>query len=142
MSNWKFIGVSLDDPSHQHNASASDRKDTGLSGGLDAGRRLDDGLPAGNNPEGQATHPVGVLTRPPATDTCEVYGADPAQYVVKFTYKNWRGEIAERRVVPIGVAYGANKWHPEPQWLMLGLDLAHNEPRHFAMKDISNWKPA
>lgn len=63
---------------------------------------------------------------------------------VRFTYKNWRGETRERHVRPDAIFYGTTEHHPEPQWLMVGFDLERGEAviRTFAMKDISNWRPA
>jgi hypothetical protein len=58
-----------------------------------------------------------------------------APYV--FTYKNHRGEIAQRRVVPISVRHGATQWHQRTQWLLKAFDLDHRAIREFAMADIS-----
>lgn len=55
-----------------------------------------------------------------------------------FTYKNWRGEIAERNVLVDFVYFGSTEFHPEPQWLMRAKDLDKGEWRDFAMKDMSN----
>lgn len=61
---------------------------------------------------------------------------------ITFTYKNHRGEIAVRYVRPIMIAFGANSYHPEPQWLMHAWDINKEAERTFAMKDISDWQPA
>jgi len=53
-----------------------------------------------------------------------------------FVYRNWRGIVAERRVIPQGVRWGSTEWHPEPQWLLLALDADKGEAREFAMRDI------
>lgn len=50
------------------------------------------------------------------------------------TYRNWRGEVSERRILPILIRYGTSKWHPEPQWLMLATDVDKGEEREFALK--------
>jgi predicted DNA-binding transcriptional regulator YafY len=60
---------------------------------------------------------------------------------VKFTYTNWRGETAERAVVPSSIEFGATEYHSEPQWLLKAWDLDKQAVRDFAMKDISNWRP-
>jgi hypothetical protein len=57
---------------------------------------------------------------------------------VGFTYKNWKGETAERRAVFAGLVWGKNEWHPTPQLLLEGYDLDKKAPRTFAAKDISN----
>lgn len=60
---------------------------------------------------------------------------------VTFTYKNYRGEIGVRMVRPIMIAFGANSYHPEPQWLLHGFDLNKQAERTFAIKDIRDWSP-
>jgi hypothetical protein len=57
---------------------------------------------------------------------------------VGFTYKNWKGEVSERRAVFTGLVWGKNEWHPTPQLLLEGYDLDKKSPRTFAAKDISN----
>lgn len=37
---------------------------------------------------------------------------------VTLTYRNWRGEVAERTIIPRRVWFGSTEWHPEPQWLL------------------------
>jgi predicted DNA-binding transcriptional regulator YafY len=54
----------------------------------------------------------------------------------KMLYQNWKGEIAERSVQPLGLEYGSTEWHPEPQWLLRALDTEKGAERQFAMKDI------
>lgn len=53
-----------------------------------------------------------------------------------FTYRNFRGEVAERRVRPISVVFGKNDWHPVPQWLLVAHDLDKDAVRNFAMRDM------
>jgi hypothetical protein len=60
----------------------------------------------------------------------------PEEY--KFTYKNWRGEIAQRHVKVMSIWYGTTQWHPEPQWFMHALDLDKKEIRDFAMRDMKD----
>lgn len=96
----------------------------------------------GDNPKGEAAHPVGILAHPPSEDFCQVLGPDPEEYTVRFTYKNWRGETSERRVIPIGMGFGKTEWHPVPQWSMIAYDLDREAIRYFAPQDISNWRPA
>jgi hypothetical protein len=59
---------------------------------------------------------------------------DPVPLV--FSYRNWRGEVSERRVIPIRVWFGATEWHPEPQWFLNANDLDKGETRDFALRDI------
>lgn len=60
--------------------------------------------------------------------------------VVTFTYKNHRGETSVRLVRPIMIAFGANAFHREPQWLLRAWDLNKEAERTFAMKDIRDWE--
>jgi predicted DNA-binding transcriptional regulator YafY len=53
-----------------------------------------------------------------------------------FRYKNWEGNIATRKVIPLEVWYGKTEWHKEEQWLLKALDLDKNAQRDFAMRDI------
>jgi predicted DNA-binding transcriptional regulator YafY len=63
-----------------------------------------------------------------------------SQKAVTIVYTNWRGETAERTIIPIKIWYGKTEWHPEEQWLLTALDLEKDAERDFAIKDISNWK--
>jgi hypothetical protein len=60
--------------------------------------------------------------------------------VLRFTYKNWRGEVAERIAQPRFVWFGSTEHHPEPQWLLNALDLCKPgcPEREFAMKDMAD----
>ncbi|HMH95650.1 MAG TPA: hypothetical protein VK577_03605 [Bradyrhizobium sp.] len=60
---------------------------------------------------------------------------------VTFTYTNHRGVTGIRLVRPIMIAFGANQYHPEPQWLLHGWDLNKQAERTFAIKDIKDWGP-
>lgn len=55
---------------------------------------------------------------------------------VTLTYTNWRGETAERSIIPRGVWFGATEWHPEPQWLLRAFDVEKQADRDFALKDF------
>lgn len=57
---------------------------------------------------------------------------------IRFTYTNYRGETDTRVAKPISIWFGSNQWHTEPQWLMCATDLAKNEIRDFAMKDMGD----
>lgn len=62
-------------------------------------------------------------------------------HAVTIDYTNWRGERSFRRIVPEGVYWGSNEWHPKEQWLLDARDLDRRETRAFAMKGIHSWKP-
>lgn len=62
--------------------------------------------------------------------------AVPAGEPVTLTYRNWRGEVAERAIIPRRVWFGSTDWHPEPQWLLTAWDVEKNAERDFALKDF------
>lgn len=69
--------------------------------------------------------------------TFSLTSCPPSNHVVRFLYKNHRGEVAVRRVIPLGIVWGSTEWHPEPQWLLRALDVdKHNASRMFAMRDM------
>lgn len=55
-------------------------------------------------------------------------------------YTNYRGETADRQIVPIKVWFGSTEYHPEPQWLLDAFDVGKQAERSFALRDIKNWK--
>jgi len=55
-----------------------------------------------------------------------------------FTYTNWRGETALRRVLPMRVHWGTTEWHPDAQWLMEATDLDRGTVRTFAMVNMTH----
>jgi predicted DNA-binding transcriptional regulator YafY len=60
---------------------------------------------------------------------------------VRIDYTNWRGERSIRTVVPIDIVFESNEFHPNPQWLLLAMDVDKNVVRKFAMADIHSWVP-
>lgn len=58
--------------------------------------------------------------------------------VVSFDYVNFRGERSRRNVSPISLRFGANEYHPEPQFLLWAFDRDKKEFREFSVKDITN----
>lgn len=67
-------------------------------------------MPEGWGP-GESTHPIGVV------------------------YRNHRGEVSTRRIIPRDIRYGATRWHPELQWLLDCWDLDKNAERTYALRD-------
>lgn len=56
---------------------------------------------------------------------------------VEMSYQNYRHEIRQRVVTPIGPLYwGSNEWHSEPQWLLDVFDHELQQPRTFALRGI------
>lgn len=54
----------------------------------------------------------------------------------KFFYKNHRGEINERTVIPKRFWFGTTDWYPMPQMFLSAFDLDRNENRDFAVSNI------
>lgn len=57
---------------------------------------------------------------------------------ITFTYKNWKGEVAQRTAVVEGFMWGMTEWHPKPGLLLEGMCIDRGERRLFAVGDISN----
>lgn len=55
--------------------------------------------------------------------------------VIKMTYRNYRGEVSRRTISPISIWFGTTDWHPEPGWLLSGIDMDKGERRDFALAD-------
>jgi len=53
-----------------------------------------------------------------------------------FRYRNYKGEVADRRAIPRGVRFAASEHHPEPQWLLDAYCLDRGAERSFALKDV------
>jgi len=58
----------------------------------------------------------------------------------EFTYTNWKGETKTRKAQFFRLAFGATEYHPEPQFLIHGLDLDKNKTRTYALRDIHDIK--
>ncbi len=58
---------------------------------------------------------------------------------VRVRYKNWKGEVEVRRIVPVHLHYGHNQWHPEDQHLLDVFEVGKKVSRSFAVKDILEW---
>jgi len=59
--------------------------------------------------------------------------------IVKILYKNYRGEIAYRTIIPKSMNFISTDWHPEEQWILTAFDIDKNADRGFAMSDIKDW---
>ena len=59
--------------------------------------------------------------------------AEAAQ--ITMTYRNWRGEVAQRTIRPVALWFGKTDWHPEPGWLLSAWDCDKGERRDFALAD-------
>ena len=54
---------------------------------------------------------------------------------ITMTYRNWRGEVAQRTIRPVVLWFGKTDWHPEPGWLLSAWDCDKGERRDFALAD-------
>lgn len=59
--------------------------------------------------------------------------------VIRVRYRNWRGEVAVRSILPLRVYWGCNMYHVEPQWLLECTDMQNGENRDFAMGGVLEW---
>jgi hypothetical protein len=57
-----------------------------------------------------------------------------------FKYKNWKGEISDRKVLPITVWFGSTEYHKEPQLFLKAFDVDKQVERDFALKDIQYYE--
>lgn len=64
----------------------------------------------------------------------------PTPREVRILYKNWKGEVAWRRVVPLSVGFEKSQWHPVEQWVLYAFDVDKGAERSFAMADIRRWE--
>ena len=60
--------------------------------------------------------------------------------LVTIKYKNYKGKISQRKIIPKQIRYDSTKWHPKSQWLLDAFDIDKMESRSFAIKDILSWR--
>ena len=60
--------------------------------------------------------------------------------VVHIRYRNHRGEVEWRRIMPGRIWCGETSWHPGKQWLLHARDLNKQADRDFAMAGILEWR--
>ena len=58
---------------------------------------------------------------------------------IGIVYKNYRGEVASRRIIPQRLWFGATEWHPDEQWLLDAIDVDRGATRSFALRDIRSY---
>ena len=61
---------------------------------------------------------------------------------VWLVYTNWEGVTASRNIKPLYLWYGTTEWHPEPQWLIAGIDMETGNRRDFALAGFNGPPPA
>lgn len=64
----------------------------------------------------------------------------PTQYtkeqVITVRYKNYRGDVALRTIVPIKIWFGSTEFHPHQQWILTVWDCDKQAERDYALCDI------
>lgn len=55
---------------------------------------------------------------------------------VTFVYRNWRGDVRERTVIPLDIEFTTNPHHDGPQWFLNAWDGEKDARRSFAIEDI------
>ena len=64
------------------------------------------------------------------------------KWMVRILYKNYKGDIAYRRIIPKSIDFISTDWHPEEQWILTAFDVDKNVERGFAVIDIKEWLKA
>lgn len=59
-----------------------------------------------------------------------------------FTYRNYKGIISDRKVIPSSIYFGSTEYHKESQWLMSAFDLDKIKDRVFAVGNILKFNKA
>lgn len=56
--------------------------------------------------------------------------------MIRFEYKNYRGEVSNRTVIPQAICYKTSEYHGLG-WLLIAHDVDKNQVREFSLKDIN-----
>ncbi|MCE7028433.1 hypothetical protein [Jiella avicenniae] len=56
---------------------------------------------------------------------------------ITLRYTNWRGETADRTIIPERVWFGHTEWHPQDQWMLNALDVEKDTYRDFALSGFA-----
>jgi len=56
--------------------------------------------------------------------------------LIMFEYKNWKGKVSKRTVMPWEIWFGKNEFTNEEQWMLRGFDKNENAVRNFVWKNI------
>ncbi|MDR3551363.1 MAG: hypothetical protein P4L31_08165 [Candidatus Babeliales bacterium] len=85
---------------------------------------------------------ISVMIGQKMSITKKEVGSHPAiilDRAVKVRYKNYRGEVAVRSIVPMELYWGETEYHPHDQWLLKVYDIEKNTERIYAFKDIQEF---
>ena len=71
-------------------------------------------------------------------DQKEIQNVNSTNQILRFKYRNYKGEISVRSVTPIRTIVKRSPYHKngEPCWIMVAIDLDKNAIRDFALHDI------
>lgn len=72
-------------------------------------------------------------------DVVNAIGASAEHAAIRVKYKNWKGEVAARTIIPLSIFYGSTEYHKEGQWLLKVWDMGKEDYRTYAVKDILEW---
>lgn len=82
---------------------------------------------SGETVENQSISPAQAIAKP---DTAKA---------IKVRYKNWRGEVANRTIIPQELYWGTTEYHPQEQWLLKVWDVDRNAERVYALQEIEEF---
>jgi len=54
---------------------------------------------------------------------------------IRINYKNYRGELSTRHIIPKALKFEKTEWHDE-QWILYAFDVEKDDYRGFALLDI------
>lgn len=60
----------------------------------------------------------------------------PPGLPITATYRNYKGEVEDRSIIPMRLYVGTSQWHPEAGWLLEAYDLGKSAIRTFSLKDF------
>ena len=60
---------------------------------------------------------------------------------LKFRYKNWKGEVSDRTVIPITILVKSSPYHNDgkPCWIMVAYDVNKMANRDFALSGVEQY---
>lgn len=63
----------------------------------------------------------------------------PEEAAILVSYKNYRGEISNRKIIPLRIFFGKTEYHPQEQYLLEVWDLDKEDFRTYSLADIESW---
>lgn len=55
---------------------------------------------------------------------------------ISFKYRNYKGIISVRTVIPREIIFSSNEYHKKEQWMILAYDIDKQADRTFTLVDI------